>query len=448
MALIGAALLAIRAIAYDFRPGTNTFLHPYKLFAGLLIFAGLIWAWFIPILNHLDPKRITTRFLWVCLGVSLFYRALFFGSHTIYEDDWNRYLWDGYMVSQGQNPFTYSPNDILTDRTHPDSEVLREVSTTNDHFLHKINNPHLSTIYPPVAQGAFGIAAAADPFNLDALRMVFLLSEILTLFLLVKTLPLYGRSRHWVLLYAFCPLLIYSGFNAAHMDILLPPLIVGALWAVKKRAFLAGILLVGAAAVKMWPLILAPALFREWRKTPLIYIGVAAFVAALSALAFWPMYQALGDTSGLQAYARGWERSSFIFPHLQNSVFGAVENPAQIARYIVAGFVTLVAIAVGFWPGRDSPTSIPARALLVTLTLFFLSPTGFPWYVIWALPFLPFVPLYGVASLCMLVPLYYARYALGEREIYHIYTNWLIPLQFGLPLLILTFEGFWRWRRT
>lgn len=444
VALIGAALIVIRFLAFDFRPGTNTQQHPYNLFAGLLMGAGIVWMFFIPVLKRLSSNELSHRLLFGLLGISLLYRSLFFGSITIYEDDWNRYLWDGYMVSQGENPFAHSPQNILTEDTDPAFRELRQVSEDNDRFLHKINNPNLSTIYPPAAQGAFGLAALIDPFNLDALRLVFLLSEALTLFLLIKTLPLYGRSPFWVLLYAFCPLLIYSGFNASHMDILLPPFLIGALWAVKQKPFIAGGLLAGAAAVKMWPLILAPALFLNWRRRPIIYLGIALTVAVLSAIAFWPMYQALGKTSGLQAYAQAWERSSFIFPRLQDWLLSDTQNPDRVARYIVAGLVTVAAIAVGFWPMKkqsdDKANSIPARALFVTLVLYFLSPTGFPWYLIWALPFLPFAPLYGVALLCALVPLYYVRYALGEQNNYGFYVHVLIPIQFGIPLAILLLE--------
>jgi len=308
--LIGAALFAIRVIAIDFRPGTRTPQHPYILFTAILMIAGLIWAFLIPILKSQDKReQLPSGLLWGLLWLSLIYRTFFFGSVSIYEDDWKRYLWDGYMVTQAESPFEYSPNQILADQTDSALAELRQVSEDNGRFLHKINNPHLSTIYPPAAQGAFGLAALMKPFDLDALRLVFLLSEALTLFLLIKALPQFGRSRDWVLLYAFCPLLIFSGFNVAHMDILLPPFLVGALLAIGSFPKLAGVSLAGAAAVKMWPLILAPALYRHWRKQPLIYVSAALLIAILSLIALSPMISALGETSGLQVYAQKWQRA-------------------------------------------------------------------------------------------------------------------------------------------
>jgi len=39
------------------------------------------------------------------------------------------------------------------------------------------------------------------------------------------------------------------------------------------------------------------------------------------------------------------------------------------------------------------------------------------------------------------VALYYVRYAMGERDYYDLYTNIVIPIQFGIPILILMIEG-------
>ena len=84
--------------------------------------------------------------------------------------------------------------------------------------------------------------------------------------------------------------------------------------------------------------------------------------------------------------------------------------------------------------------------MITTGVLLFLSPTGYPWYLYWILIFLPFVPSYGLTLLSALVALYYVRYGMGERELYHIYENVLVPLQFGIPLLVISYELFRRRR--
>ena len=269
------------------------------------------------------------------------------------------------------------------------------------------------------------------------------------MFLMIKALSLYGRSSLWVLIYAFNPLLIYSAFNVAHMDVILPPFMMAALILIKRRPYLAGAALAGAAAVKVWPLILAPILYRNWVRKPIIYISAALLVTALSLALFWPMITELRPSSGLSAYSQNWQRSSFLFPAILNMLENVMNDPGDLLRLSVAAILTGLSLWYGFGHllNRKNQTdnsaydmNIPRAMMIVTLTLLFLSPTGYPWYVIWVIMFIPFVPYYGAAMLCVLVPLYYVRFALGEQGRYEIYTDILVPIQFGVPMLILLGE--------
>lgn len=449
-ALIGAVLFFIRHLSADFYLGTTTADHPYVVFTASLIAAGLIWTSLIPCFKQwTNNKSLTstdstsTEFkamLGILIALGLSFRAIFFGSTTIYEDDWNRYLWDGVVVTQGQSPYIYSPDDILLNENPEQTQTLNNLSEYYDNVLRKINNKHLTTIYPPVAQVAFALAALIETMNLDALRFIFLLSEAIAMFLMIKALTLYDRSPLWFGLYALNPLLIFSAFNAAHMDILLVPFLIGIVIAMRKNPYIAAILLSAAAAVKIWPLLLAPIIFRPWRRDLKIYITCAFITAGLSLVLLWPMISTMGDTSGLSAYSSQWQRSSFIYPRLEKGLDLIVINSGTIARLMVA----LILIGLSLWRGLISPIGTlaqrPGELMLITLALYLLSPTGFPWYLIWVLAFMPFLPLYGLALLCTLTPLYYVRFGLGELGRYDIYTNWLIPLQFGLPILVLSYE--------
>jgi len=440
--LIGAALFFIRHLSADFYLGTTTADHPYGLFTACLVVSGLIWTGLIPTFKRWigSPPHNLRISLGIIIALGLMFRAIFFASTPIYEDDWNRYLWDGVVITQGENPYLYSPDTIIKNQDPLITQSLHDFSAQNNDFLHRINNPQLTTIYPPIAQAAFALAALIKPLSLDALRFVFLISEAITMFLMVKALTLYGRSTLWLGLYALNPLLIFSGFNAAHMDILLAPALIGTVIAMRRSPFIAAILLSVAAAIKIWPLLLAPIIFRPWRKDLKVYVSSALIVTLLSLGLLWPMLLAMGQDSGLAAYSSQWQRSSFLFPLLERGLASMVDNPGQAARLAIA----VILIALSLWRGFISPvgelSKRPGELMLITLALYLLSPTGFPWYLIWVLIFMPFKPLYGLAALCVLTPLYYLRFGLGELGHYDIYTNWLTPLQFGFPILILIYE--------
>jgi len=428
IALIGALMFYIRTLSPGFVLGTTTIEHPYIPFVAALMLAGCLWVVMIPLLKQISFSNKT---LWLILFISLIYKSFFVGSTPIYEDDWNRYLWDGAVTSKGYSPYAYSPVDIIEGQNSEDKALseLAAFAAEHDMIPERINYPGLKTIYPPGAQFIFTTAAFLKPLDLDALRIIYLIIDAMTLLLMVKALQLYGRNPHWAILYAFNPLLIYSGFNATHMDVMLAmPVLIALIYIKDNRAPIrAAIALSVAAAIKLWPLI------------RLKYIGIAGLVAVLSLLLNLPLLMSMGENSGLSAYTGEWQRSSFIFPILQNILEIVSDQPGRIARMAVAVSVSLVALYFGF-RSQPSDTKLPLALLIVTASLIFLSPTGYPWYLYWVLLFLPFVPSYGLGFLSVFISLYYLRYALAERGYSDIYTDWLIPLQFGIPLLIIAYE--------
>ena len=443
-ALIGAALFFIRHLSAAFYLGTTTVDHPYVLFTACLMISGVIWACLIPAFTKWAERESNSQSSWQTIGIlialGLAFRAMFLGSTPIYEDDWNRYLWDGLVITQGESPYTYSPTEIIENKIPENTQKFKDISDNNDDILHKINNQHLTTIYPPVTQAVFTLAAVIKPLSLDALRFLFLISEAITMFLMVKALSLYGRSPLWLGLYALNPLLIFSAFNAAHMDILLAPALIGTVIAMRRHPYIAAVMLSIAAAIKIWPLLLAPIIFRPWRNNLKIYISSACIVGLLSLIMLWPMLSTLGQDSGLAVYSANWQRSSFIFPLMEKTMSLLTTNSGQFTRIIIAAIL----VSISLWRGLITPigklSNRPAELMLLTLALYLLSPTGYPWYLIWILIFIPFRPLYGIAALCFMTPLYYVRFGLGEAGLYSIYTNWLTPLQFSLPMLVLLFE--------
>jgi len=441
-ALIGAALLYVRVISSGFVLGTDTFSHPYKSFVAALMVSGLAWVCLIPIFKRSNASSLNKQ-LWAFVFLGAVFRAMFLESTPIYEDDWNRYLWDGAVTQQGYNPYEYPPD--ITFVVGPDApqdvKDLQALSGANGGITARINNPHLTTIYPPVAMSVFSLAAVVKPFSLEVLRIIYLFIELGALWLLFKTLMAYGREPYWALLYWLNPMLIYSVYNAGHMDILLVPFLIGALYLAKRRPLWASLILGLAAAVKIWPLILGPVLLRGHRKSLPIYIGGGIIMGVTALLLMLPMLLSLGEASGLQAYAGGWQRSSFVFGYLESGLGFLGENAGRIARIFIAGLLTALALWFAFKRGNDDKV-LPAYLMIIPLCLFLLSPTGYPWYVLWFLPFLPFLPLYGAALLTVTVSIYYVRFAMGERDYYDLYTAYLIPLQFGLPIIVLLWETY------
>ena len=139
---------------------------------------------------------------------------MMFASNPVLEDDWHRYLWDGAVVADGSDPYKFSPAEATPiDRFgnqidwSDDPELLRLQELvdglTQEEFdvYWRVNYPYYKTIYPPIAQGGFGLAHFISPYNLNGWRGVLLLVDLISFALIVWVLGLFGRSSAWVGLY-------------------------------------------------------------------------------------------------------------------------------------------------------------------------------------------------------------------------------------------------------
>lgn len=440
--LVGGFLLYIRILSPAFAPGLEGDEYPYIEFVIALTLSSLCWIGLIPLLQRV--KLSGKLWLWslICLGI--IYRAVFFGSTPIYENDYNRYLWDGAVTLQGQNPYEYAPETtyVIRPETPQTIKDLRDLAEKNGRITEQIGYPELTTIYTPPVIAVFTLAAWIEPFDLDMLRILYLGFDLVALWLLFYCLKLYERDVKWALLYWLNPMLIYSVYNAAHMDVLLVPFLLAALLFSQRRPFLSAISIGMAAAIKFWPLILAPLLLRTHLRRPLVFVSAGALTGLICLILTSPLLLSWEEHNGLFAYSASWQKNSFLFSFLK-SVIGEIFATTDLAARLC---VAMLLASLSFWlalkPRRDSDNA-PAMLLLLPLTLFLLAPASYPWYTVWFLPFLCFNPLYGAALLSATTPLYYLRYAMADMGHQDIFTHYIVPIEFGLPLLILMFEV-WR----
>ena len=444
---LAGALFTIRWISPAFKSGLLTVDHPVITLCSALIIAGIAWVALVGLIRKTEISGKSALAFLLLLGLGL--RLVFFGSTPIYENDYKRYLWDGSVVASGENPYRFSPSDVFDAgqvgaRSVPDLTRLALLSNDADFITAEINSPKLTTIYPPAAQAVFTAAYWIAPYKTWGLKLVFLIIELLGLAALLaglraRQLPLLWSAAYWV-----NPIIIFTTYNGLHMDVLLvPPLMAAVLW-VRRHPIRAALMLSFAAAIKIWPLLLAPVLFRIWRHRPVLYGGIAVLIGGLTLVSLAPMLLSLGSESGLGAYSANWTNSSFLFPGLRDGLGFIFENPDRIARYCIALVLTGVSLWLGFMTPPDN-AHLPAHLMILTAAFVFLSPTGYPWYFIWFLMFLPFAINHwsarGLALLTIGAAAYFARFKIGESGHYDIYSKLLLPLEFGIPLLVLAWDN-------
>ena len=449
---VGVVLVTIQCLllvlSREFDYDAPLLTYPVISFVLLEMLAGgvyLILLWLIP------RSRAERQLLALILGVGLAMRAVTMFSTPVLEDDFYRYLWDGAVVAGGHDPYRYAPADVLAADADSATElaalsVLADASTP---VAQRINYPQLTSIYPPLAQGAFALGASIEAFNLTVWRLMLLLFEGVTVALLYLTLRRLSRSPLWLAIYLWNPLVVKELVNSAHMDALLLPLLVGVLllMLLDKRV-LASLCLALAAGVKLWPALLLPTVLRPLLAEPRKLIAAfAVFVAASSGTAWWIFRQAGGET-GLTAFSVGWNMNDAFFLALHWVVGNTLEllgfewlDGGGVARALVAAFSLWLALWLNRRVAADA-NELCSRFLILTAVVFLLSPAQFPWYYTWLVPFLVVAPSPALLLLTVLLPLYYLRFYLDFRDQARLFDHGIVWLEY-LPVWLMLARERW-----
>src|SRR5260221_13022901 len=161
------------------------------------------------------------------------------------DDDMHRYIWDGRVQRLGYNPYLVVPND----------PALRALHTPETRTL---NNPDLSSPYPAGAQLFFRVVTAIHE-SVFALKIAFVVCDFAIALILLDILRRSGQGAHWVLAYAWNPLLTIEVAGSGPIRIVCALLLLGGVSAPARPARALSRLRFGlSVAVRLLPLLLRP----------------------------------------------------------------------------------------------------------------------------------------------------------------------------------------------
>ena len=121
------------------------------------------------------------------------------------DDDIHRYLWDGRVQRFGYNPYLVVPSD----------PAVRELHAPGTRTM---NNPDLPSSYPPGTQMFFRAITTIHE-SLFSLKVAFVFCDLAIVLVLLEILRSSGQGAHWVLAYAWHPLLATDVAGSGHIDI-------------------------------------------------------------------------------------------------------------------------------------------------------------------------------------------------------------------------------------
>ncbi len=359
---------------------------------------GLMAA-FVPYLWMVHQRRRLVGRLTSVLAVAVVARVALLPVAPTFSDDVYRYSWDGRVVRAGLDPYAHPPT----------GEALQELR--DEAVWPHINNPHLRTIYPPVAQLAFaGFGLLGD--GVLPMKLLAVMFDLATAWLLVWMLRRRGRAPAEVALYAWNPLVIAETAMSGHMDPLAWFWLLAAVALLASKARLwqcaAGAALALSAGAKLlagavWPFLARRSTAAAWVFPLVLFAVVAPFVVRSGA----------GMFEGLDTYGRKWAGNAGAFVVIEAAIEVASRplEPLQWKRDQAASFGARAVVVVVFlglmawlWLKRAGPEEAAFAAVAAFVVL---SPTVHPWYVAWLAPFIALGRPRAWLLLTVLAPLSY-----------------------------------------
>ena len=345
------------------------------------------------------PKQVVVT----GLVLAALWHVAFLAIPTGSDDDVRRYVWDGRLQRLGYNPYIVVPND-------PAFAALHTAETRT------LNNSYLPSPYPPGAQ-LFFRAVTAIHESAFALRVAFVICDLAIVLVLLDVLRCGGQGGHWVLAFAWNPLLATEVAGSGHIDILGALLLVVSFAALVRRLrAVAAVAFALAVAVKFLPILLLPL---YWRRVRLRDALLAAIVFALLYLPF--LSHGRVPLGSLGTYLQ-----SFRF---NDPVFAALEGVAS--PQVVLGIAALVGVLIAIWFRTKSQT-LSADAFVWPLAASLLcAPVVYPWYLLWMLPFVRSVPTLPIIIWTVsIIPTYIVWHLRAQGRPWGL-PGWVVLLEYG-----------------
>jgi len=393
---LGAILLvALTICARNFsRTGELSFFIP-------LAVAGV--AYLLAIRELFSTSGFPKRVIFFGLALSALWHFQFLRMPPGLDDDIHRYVWDGRMQRLGYNPYIVVPSD----------PALAGLHTSETRTL---NNPEVPSPYPAGAQ-LFFRAVTSIHESTFALKVAFVVCDLAIVFVLLDILRRSRQGAHWVLAYAWNPLLATEVAGSGHIDIVGVLLLLVSVAALARRwRAVAAVALGLAVSVKFLPIVLLPLYWRRVRMRD------AALAAAVVGLLYVPFL----NHGRIPIGSLGTYVQRFRF---NDPVFATLERVA--APQVVAGLAVLVGFLTAIWMKRKSAElSSDAFAWPMAASLL-CAPVVYPWYMLWLLPFIRSASTVPIMLWTLsIIPTYYVWHLriVGRPWVV---PGWIMMLEYG-----------------
>jgi len=353
---------------------------PRSNFQTLMIVVALLFLAY-----ELLYKKLKAEWLRWGIALGILFRVLLLFSFPNLSDDVYRFFWDGNLSSEYVSPFMELPTNSIE-------------GSNSQQLFEKLNSPDYYSVYPPVCQSVFFLAAKVFPANhagrVFIFKLFLLLCELGSIFLIVKLLGIFSLPPSNVLLYALNPLAIIEVVGNIHFEGAMLFFVLAAIYLlVSQRWVASAVALSLAVSAKLLPLMFLPFL---WKKLPFPkYVAYCFLVLGLSILfflPFCPLNYLPNLFQSIQLYFAKFEFNGSLYYIVRQIGF---YTRGYNVLFLVGKYFTLatfLGVCLYAFFGRSKDKSVLPQNFLFALLIYFLFSTiVHPWYIVPLVAFSCFV---------------------------------------------------------
>ena len=366
-----------------------------------LAVAGI--AYLLAIREFFSTPRFPRRVIVIGLVLAALWHIPFLVQPPGADDDVHRYLWDGRVQRLGYNPYIVVPSDPAVSGLHtPETRTL--------------NNPEVPSPYPAGAQ-LFFRAVTAIHESTFAFKVAFAACEVAIVLLLLAELRRLGQGEHWVLVFAWNPLLVTCVAQSGHIDILGVLLLLVSVAALQRRwRTFAAVAFGLAVAVKLLPIVLTPL---YWRRVRVREALLAVLIVGLLYVPF--LHGGSAPTGSLGVFVQRFRFNGPVFATLVRTV----------SPQVVAGLAVLVGLVISVWLRRSHDENSADTFAWPMAASLLCAPVVYPWYLLWLLPFVRSVSTVPLMIWTIsIIPTFYVWHLRTLGGQWYV-PDWIMLLEFG-----------------
>ncbi|MDB4088342.1 hypothetical protein N9544_01845 [Flavobacteriales bacterium] len=416
----------------------------FKLILGVSIL-GIVYFYWLKI-KSLSVKQI--------LVLAIIFRVLLLFDSPNFSDDYNRFLWDGIVLTEGINPYENTPKQLIENK---------EISIDNlDVLYDKLNSQGYYTVYPPMNQFFFSSSIYLSNNNLKLglfiMKLIILLFDIGLIYILMRILRMLKLKENLAQIYALNPLVILELTGNVHFEgVMLFFLFFGIYFIINNKILIASIFIGSAISVKLVPLLILPLLLPliGLKKSLKLYIGIG--VTTLILVLPFISQQVINNFSlSLELYFQSFEFNAsfyYLLKGLSHLFLGYKTSFIGILTPIVV-FVTAIYFTFSLYKKTlNNADKFDLRLFaeyssLLLFVFYLLASTIHPWYIINIVIFSIFITNRAYLLWSLLTFLSYFAYSnivkdFAPNSDFHSY-NWyylLVSIEYVIVIFFFIFEN-------